>query len=223
MPINAKYQASFEAEAIYHITARSNNQELLFRIDENRVFFLNKFQKYISPFANTLAWTLLPNHLHFVIQIKSIEVITNYLTSLTYNERTKVQEVFLEATDKAIIVERLIERQFNSLFTSYTKAFNAFYKRDGHLFNSPFRRCLVDNGLHLTRLIVYIHANIVKHKLADTFQTYKWSSYSSILSSQPTAVQRQFVLDWFGGKEAFIQIHQEQVDYYYSHELADDD
>jgi putative transposase len=223
MPINAKYQASFEAEFIYHITARTNNKELLFRTDENRIFFLNKFQKYISPFAETLVWTLLPNHVHFVIQIKSVQAITQYLQALTYDERTKVQEQFLDATDKKLEIEKLIERQFNSLFTSYTKAFNTFFNREGNLFNSPFRRCIVDTALHLTRLIVYVHANVLKHKIHNHFQTYKWSSYQAVISNQSTNIQRAFVLDWFGGKEAFMKTHIEQVEYYYAHELADDD
>lgn len=223
MPINAKYQASFEAESIYHITARTNNKELLFRTEENRVFFLNKFQNYISPFAATLAWTLLPNHVHFVIQIKSVQVITQYLQALTYDERTKVQEEFLNASDKELRIEKLIERQFNSLFTSYTKAFNTFFNREGNLFNSPFRRCLVDSALHLTRLIVYVHANVLKHKINNDFQAYKWSSYQAVISNQLTNIQRDFLLDWFGGKEAFIKTHIEQVEYYHTHELADDD
>ena len=93
-------------------------------------------------------------------------------------------------------------------------------KIKGHLFNRPFKRIEVKDNAHLTQLFIYIHANIIKHGLSKDFIYYKWSSYLAILSSQPTHIKREEVLDWFGGKEKFILAHREMAKFYYDHPLG---
>jgi hypothetical protein len=56
MPINAKYIAEFEENGIYHIYNKTNNKELLFITDENRLFFLQKFSQILSPFLDVYCW-----------------------------------------------------------------------------------------------------------------------------------------------------------------------
>ena len=85
---------------------------------------------------------------------------------------------------------------------------------------NPFRRVEVTDGTHFTQLIIYQHANVLKHLGQKNFQGYQWSSYPSILSDQPTALKRDIVLDWFGGKEQFIKVHKENAAYYHDHPIA---
>ena len=42
------------------------------------MFFLKKYQEHILPVADTYAFCLLPNRFHFLIKIKSIDVIEKY-------------------------------------------------------------------------------------------------------------------------------------------------
>ncbi len=55
--------------------------------------------------------------------------------------------------------------------------------------------------------LYYIHANSKNHGIQNDFRNYPWSSYLSILSGKPTSLKREVVLDWFGGKKAFSQFH----------------
>jgi REP element-mobilizing transposase RayT len=56
----------FEPNALYHIYNRSN--ETVFITRENYLFFLRKVRKFIAPVCNILAYVLMPNHFHFLIQ-----------------------------------------------------------------------------------------------------------------------------------------------------------
>ena len=59
----------YEENATYHVFNRSNEKVFLNR--ENYLFFLEKLRKYILPFADILAYCLMPNHFHLLVNIKS--------------------------------------------------------------------------------------------------------------------------------------------------------
>ncbi|RPI63309.1 MAG: transposase [Ignavibacteriales bacterium] len=65
-----------EPNKYYHLYNRSNNHELLFRNRDNYIYFLSKYKKYLSPFVNTLAYCLMPDHFHFSVYVKSNDSIT---------------------------------------------------------------------------------------------------------------------------------------------------
>lgn len=52
----------------YHVFNKSVGGELLFRNEANYLYFLGKYKKYVSPFAETLAYCLMPTHFHFLIR-----------------------------------------------------------------------------------------------------------------------------------------------------------
>ena len=54
----------------YHIYNRGINSCDLFRDADNYEHFLNLYDKYISPIADTYAWVLMPNHFHLLLRIK---------------------------------------------------------------------------------------------------------------------------------------------------------
>ena len=53
----------------YHIYNRGINSCDIFYDNENYEYFLGLYHKYVSPVANTLAWVLMKNHFHFLVQI----------------------------------------------------------------------------------------------------------------------------------------------------------
>lgn len=79
--------------------------------------------------------------------------------------------------------------------------------RIGTLFQTPFKRALVDNDAYFRQLVYYIHANQQLHGLVDDFREWQWSSYYSFLTDQPTVLKRKEVLDFFGGKSEFVNFH----------------
>ena len=64
----------FESDHIYHIFNRGNNSQKIFFSDENYHFFLQKLKRQILPFADVLAWCLMPNHFHLMIYVNRTEI-----------------------------------------------------------------------------------------------------------------------------------------------------
>ena len=214
------YIADFYDGGIFHVYNRTNNKEPLFKSDDNREYFLNQFKKYLYPFLDTFCWNLLPNHFHFLVQIKTIEEIKSHLQKLSFEKLKPVEKKYL--TDNAT-TELLLEFEWKRLFTSYAMAFNKKYNRKGNLFQRPFKRVEVIKDSHFTQAIIYIHANAQHHKLCRDFTEHKWSSWHTMLSDKPTHVKRKEVLEWFGGVQQFINTHKEMTQYYYDCDVAIDE
>ena len=212
MPIPEKYLADFYENGIYHVYNRTNNREPLFLSDENRYFFLEKYMRILSPFLNTYAWCLLPNHFHLLVKIKAIAAIRDLLELKQFRQLTITEKKFL---DNRIDLSVLLEQSFKRFFQCYSLSFNNMYERQGNLFYRPFKRVEVTKDSHFTQSVIYIHGNPVKHQLTEDFTSYPWSSWHNLISDEPTELLRQELWDWFGGKELFIATHLGMMKYYY--------
>ena len=198
MKKSTDYSADFYENGIFHVYNRTNNKDLLFRSTENRLYFLKQFKKYLNPFLDTFCWNLLPNHFHFLVQIKTDGEIKDYLGNLTFSSLKPIEKKFL--TDEST-TELLLELEWKRFFNSYAMAFNKQHSRQG-------------KESHFTQAIIYIHANAQYHKLYDDFTKHPWSSWHTILSNNPTDLKREEVLEWFGGKQSFIDTHKSMSQYY---------
>jgi REP element-mobilizing transposase RayT len=191
-----KRPTKLEFGKYYHIYHRGNNREPIFFEKRNYLYFLKLYGRYIVPVAHTLAYCLMNNHFHFLIQTKTEPQISD----------------FLKKSD--ISSGQIIEpsEQFRRLFISYTKAINKAYGRTGSLFENKFGRIEVKNDRYLCNLIQYIHHNPQKHGFVNDFRDWPYSSYDAILSETPTRVERTAVLDWFGGADGFVDALQTPPD-----------
>ncbi len=63
----------FETDVYYHVFNKSVGEELLFQTEDNYFYFLSLIQKQLNPFVNFYSYCLMPNHFHFLIQIKNDE------------------------------------------------------------------------------------------------------------------------------------------------------
>jgi len=176
----------------YHIYNRGNNGEPLFFEEENYIYFLKLYDKYISPIAETYAWCLMKNHFHFLVYLKSEEEID--ISQLTYKTSTKPKIISAS-------------RQFSHCFNSYAQTINKKYNRTGSLFEKSLERKHVKNENYFLKLIYYIHNNPVHHGVSDSISNYRWSSYKSFLLTKPTKLKRKEVLELFEGLENFIFYH----------------
>lgn len=66
--MNSKFEPPLFPGHYYHIYNRGNNGEDIFLEARNYDYFLNLYQKYISPIAETFAYCLLKNHFRFFDQ-----------------------------------------------------------------------------------------------------------------------------------------------------------
>ena len=174
----------------YHIFNRGNNRENIFIQERNYSYFMELWWKYTFQIAETYAYCLLRNHFHAVVFVKREEDVTGF-ENLSGHK-------FIQPS-----------QYFANLFNAYTRGVNNATQRTGALFERPFERLRVTNEAYLMRLIIYIHQNPQKHNFVKDFCDWNYSSYHDLIFEPQTRLQRDKVLEMFGGRENFIRLHQE--------------
>ncbi len=188
---------SMNSGIFYHIYNRGNNRETIFKEPRNYSFFLQKFQEYLGHKVEVHAYSLMPNHFHFLLKIKENEVIVENTSPITKAPRKLTP----------------IEKAFRDFFISYAKAINKSYNRTGSLFQYKFKRKQINTEKYYGTAITYIHRNPVEAKLCNDYEDWTYSSYKAFLSKKPTSICRNEVLDWYGGKAGFIEDHKAYHDF----------
>jgi len=175
----------------YHIYNKAVGSELLFKADTDYKHFLKKLARFILPIANLYAYCLIPNHFHLLLKIKETDEIP---------ELKKINE-----DDYS----RYLTHVFGNFFNSYSKSFNKMYNRNGRLFIQPFKRIMVEDEDYFILLVNYIHRNPIHHGLVNEMSDWKYSSYKSIISNQPTNIDRDEVISFFDSVQNFVLFHDE--------------
>ena len=153
---------NFVSGHIYHVYNQGNNREPIFYDRGDYILFLKKIRKAFSDNCDILAWCLMPNHFHFLVQVRH-----EYEVFHPKNDRTKR----LNPLNKSI----------GSALSSYSQNFNRKTGRTGSLFRKrtkakslSLRR--VDNNYGIN-CYLYIHQNPVRAGLVEKLEDWKFSSF----------------------------------------------
>ena len=204
----------------YHIFNHANGFENIFIEDENYRFFLDKYNQYILPIAETYAYCLLPNHFHLVVRIRRREVLEEVFRNFKSTNFSKVQNFEkVEVTDN--MIEYYISKQFANLFSCYTQSFNKVNKRRGSLFLKNFRRELIDNKAYFLNAIIYTHRNPVHHAFCDRYTDWSYTSFCEIKERNSHMIEVDKLLRMFGGRESFIDLHEQSANKFRESLIAD--
>ena len=176
----------------FHIYNRGVNGDDIFKEHRNYSYFLKQYAAYCSEVIETLAYALLKNHFHMLIYTR---------------ENVEVAKHHGEGT-----IRLNASTQLSHFFNSYAQSINKACKRTGPLFESPFRRKIVEGDVYLTSLVYYCHYNAQRHGLVKGFKEWPFSSYRSILDNDNSLLASQKVLGLFGGATAFEKMHENSVD-----------
>jgi putative transposase len=174
-----KLKTPLSPDRYYHIYNRGNNKEKIFYHSGDYFSFLAKYKEYVAPYVKTYAFCLIPNHFHLLIK-----------TGYNFNPP-----------------QLSIPNQLRKLFICHAQRINSMQRRTGALFTKSYQRIEIKEEAYLKQVVNYIHKNPVKHGVERNFKKYIYSSYKIILSDSETILARDQVLDWFGGKQAFIDFH----------------
>ena len=156
-------QEPLKPDKFYHIYNHGVGNDSLFFNDNNYIYFLKKFAEYISPIANAYAYCLMPNHFHFLIQIKSEKEVFQFL-----KESNKLPDEEITLTGFKTLSGGITEidffslhisKQFSNFFNGYSQALNKQQSRKGNLLIRSFKRKEITSSEYLKSLILYIHSN----------------------------------------------------------------
>jgi len=173
----------FEKGYIYHIYNQGNNRRQIFFNRENYLFFLRKINIYITPYADVLAWCLMPNHFHLMVFVRDVELDGKTLgVSLRHAES-----------------KRTLNESIGIMLMSYTKAVNKQQNITGKLFREQTKAECINcpKGIEpsfisksgITKINItqpekqypkvcfdYIHNNPTKAKLVKNNTDWEFSS-----------------------------------------------
>ncbi|RLD53651.1 MAG: hypothetical protein DRJ05_16095 [Bacteroidetes bacterium] len=175
---------NFEEGYIYHIYNQGNNRRKIFLDGENYFFFLRKIKTHILPYADILAWCLMPNHFHFMVLVNEVELPIAKSQGLTSSQALTV---------------RTFNYSIGIMLRSYTRAFNIQNGFSGKLFREKTKaECVncpdgitppffVKNGITHINItnhekqypqicFDYIHQNPVKAGLVKHVTYWEFSS-----------------------------------------------
>lgn len=164
---NQNLAMSFQENAIYHVYNRSN--EFVFQSEEDYWIFLNKLKVFLLPGAHILAWCLMPNHFHLLIQVKA--------------------EGAQWGNSKGRYQTQQLSEKLSFLIGTYTQGFNRRYGRKGQLFAHPTKAKLLSDPTvsyfsgfgqvdYVTTCFLYIHQTPVMAGLVDDPSQWEMSSFN---------------------------------------------
>ena len=151
--------------------------------------------------CDTFSYTLMPNHFHFAVKIKSRE------HCIAHFEKTK--QIPFDSS-RCHLSDFLMER-FSNLCNSYTKSYNKVFNRKGSLFIDYMKRSEIDNEIYFCNLINYIHFNAVHHCFCKNPLDWKWTSLHAFLADKKTKIKKEEALKLFGDPEKFKIAHGKMV------------
>lgn len=187
-----------QSDSTYHIYNRTNGSEKLFLSYNNYLYFIKKYSEYISPFADTFCYCLMPNHFHFLIRIKPEKDLELFFK----NELIDLKNS-----------KNLISFRFSNFFNAYAKAFNKMHNRKGSLFMHTFKRKKVEDIIYLRNLVQYIHLNPLEAGLCNGADQCKYSSYKALMlpeevqTLEDIPILKREVIGWFEDTDNFKNAH----------------
>lgn len=180
---------NFESGGIYHIYNQGNNRQPIFYNRDNYIYFVEKIRNYVIPYGNILAWCLMPNHFHLMVEVESISIdprpgngvtLTQPVTKLrTLNDSIGIM---LRSYTRAINIQ---ENRSGNLFREETKAIclneiqgisSTWYTRYG----VAFLKREIKEYQYLQVCFNYIHNNPVKSGLTKRPEDWDFSSYNEL-------------------------------------------
>lgn len=180
----------FEANHCYHIYNQGNNRQKIFFNRDNYLYFLTKIRRHILPYADVLAWCLMPNHFHLMVRV-------NFAELEAPNEQRN-QNITHPMT-RSHRMSSSMNQSIAIMLRSYTRAINKSRNLSGSLFRAKTKaECLTNhNGItpsffnshqgtliytpdllsdYLQTCFNYIHQNPVKANLVRRITDWEFSS-----------------------------------------------
>jgi putative transposase len=182
----------FEENGMYHIYNQGNNRIKIFPEKGNYVFFMQKIRTHMLPFADILAWCLMPNHFHLMAFVNKVELPKDILVP-------NPKPVLMQKKEPDI-PSMTLNSSIGIMLASYTRAINKRNDWSGSVFRSETKSiCLnevnghpsdwyLEYGVTVMNIQIpdhqypqtcfnYIHNNPVRARLVSKPEDWEFSSY----------------------------------------------
>ena len=183
------------ANETYHIYNQGNNRERIFHEDADYIEFLKLFRKYVLPNCETLAYCLMPNHFHFLIQATELSAKNKLVGNLNLCE---------------------LSNGYRLLQSNYAQYINKKKGRTGSLFRQKTKAKSLQDGHKNYGFIAfyYIHQNPLRAGLVQQLEDWDFSSFPDYAGRRNgTICKRELAFALIGlDKENFINEAGKHID-----------
>jgi putative transposase len=187
----------FEENNFYHVFNQGNNRRQVFYSEADYEHFLYKLKSYITPFADIIAYCLMPNHFHILLYVKKAAIErVEYVNEVEMIQNEYIKKLKIKPRARALRVNKRnpskmsLEQAIGIIQRSYTRYKNVKKAWSGSMFRNNFKIkddwkhhfITVNNDrftndlLYVGRCIFYIHQNPVVGNLCSHPLGWKYSS-----------------------------------------------
>jgi len=169
---------------IYHVYNQGNNRQKIFFRKENYRYFREKLKTHILPYADVLAYCLMPNHFHLMVEVRQVELALPSILGVTPGEVPRSHPENCPSPlhpgshpGNTPIRFQTFNTSIGIMLRSYTRAINLQEKRTGALFREETKAiCLTETRLardwYISEGITYLHVEIPDWQYPQTCYRY---------------------------------------------------
>ncbi|HRS53544.1 MAG TPA: hypothetical protein P5250_02415 [Bacteroidales bacterium] len=185
----SRIKTPFMPDKYFHIYHKVENGRNLFPTEEYKNIFFNALNKIINPYAKIIGYCLLPDHYHLLIKVKSQLYQKNGFPN----------------------IGQLLTYYLRRFIRNYNQFVNTQEKKKGKLLSAlPYITPIKDNE-QMKEILVGIHLNPVYHNITEDPGIYQWSSFQPFLKQNNDNLPCEEVLNYYGGKQKFIDYHTQAI------------
>jgi len=201
---------------LYHVLNRGVDKRKIFLDDKDYLRFIHNLFEF-----NDKRWV--NNSLYRFSKNKDIKDIASPYIKKSRELLVDIHAFCLMPTHYHLLISSKSEDSIpvfmKKLNMGYAKYFNDRYERKGALFESRYKRILVEKDSHFIHLPYYIHLNPLDlvarewrerklgnyNKAMKFLGSYRWSSHLDYLGRNnfPSVTQREIILEFFGGSKNY--------------------
>lgn len=179
------------ANAYYHVYARGNNKETIFREAGDKDYFLYLLSRHLSlnPVQNKAGY-IYP-HFRGKLELLAYCLMDNHFHLLCYQK------------EKAVLSSLM-----KSVMVAYSQYAGRQYCRTGSLFESRFKAALVNKDDYLLHVSRYIHLN------PRSWKRFPYSSLRYFCSGgEPEWLQTEKILEQHSSRKAYLNFVSDYEDH----------
>lgn len=171
--------------AAYHVTARGNHKDNIFKYRADFVYYLSLMREtldyYMYDQYKVISYCLMSNHVHLLIKTR----------------------------------EKPLGQFMCRLSSRYAKYYNKKYDYIGHLFQSRYFSEIIKSDAQMLETSRYIHLNPVNAKIVEKPEDYEWSSYSMYIGDEKEKlICSDLLLSYFKGDIQNRELYKKFVETY---------
>jgi len=189
----------FEKGYLYHIYNQGNNRQTIFFSKKNYLFFLKKIEIYVKPYADIVAYCLMPNHFHLMVLVNRLTIGNQKI-----NQKASIVSQGYDQSE-TLPKPRTFNDSIGIMLRSYTRAINKQKGFTGALFRKQTKNECINCPKGLTPSFInnqgivqiknnnpefqypqicfnYIHQNPVKAGLVKLATAWEFSSAKDYLN-----------------------------------------